>query len=208
MPDLSKIYLYRITHLQNIPHIVQHGITHITSVNRNREYVPIGDSSLISSRASFQIPNSRKLGDYIPFYFGIRMPMLYVIQNGFNGVPVTGPKDIVYCVTTVHRIQQTGLEYVFTDGHAVDGLTTFYFPADIQNIENIVDYSAIQKKYWKDEKDLDLKRRKEAEFLILGDLPADAIEGFIVYTMATAETIKQMPGIENKKLSIKPEFYF
>jgi hypothetical protein len=131
-----------------------------------------------------------------------------VIQNGFNGVPTTAPEDIVYCVTTVHHIQQTELDYVFTDGHAVDGLSSFYFPTDIQNIENIIDYSAIRKRYWKDEKDLDLKRRKEAEFLILGDLPADAIEGFIVYTMATAETIKQMPGIENKKLSIKPEFYF
>jgi hypothetical protein len=208
MTDLSKIYLYRITHLQNIPHILQRGITHINSPNRNQEYVPIGDSSLINSRTAFPIPNGRRLGDYIPFYFGTRMPMLYVIQNGFNGVQVIAPKDIVYCVTTVHHVQQTGLQYVFTDGHAVDGLSSFYFPDDIQNIENIIDKKAISSKYWKDEKDLDLKRRKEAEFLILGDLPANAIEGFAVYTAATAAIIEQMPGFKNKKLSVRPQFYF
>ncbi len=208
MPDLSKIYLYRITHLQNIPHILQHGITQITSANRNKEYVPIGDSSLINNRTIFLLPNGRKLGDYIPFYFGVGMPMLYVIQNGFNGVKVTAPKDIVYCVTTVQHIQQTGLDYVFTDGPAVDGFSSFYFPDNIQDIEKIIDKKAITSKYWKDDKDLDLKRRKEAEFLILGDLPASAIEGFVVYTAATADIIKQMPGIENKKLSVRPQFYF
>jgi ssDNA thymidine ADP-ribosyltransferase, DarT len=208
MADLSNLYLYRITHLQNIPHILQHGITHITSANRNHNYVPIGDGTLITTRAFFPLPNGRWLGDYIPFYFGTRMPMLYVIQHGFNGVTAAAPEDIVYCVTTVQHIQQTGLEYVFTDGHAVDGLSSFYSPDDVQNIENIIDKTAISKRFWNDENDLDLKRRKEAEFLLLGDLPASAILGFAVYTNATAEIIKQMQGFGDKKLSIRPKFYF
>lgn len=208
MIDLTKIFLYRITHLQNIQHILQQGITHITSPNRNKKYAAIGDSSLINSRALFPIPNGKLLGDYIPFYFGVRMPMLYVIQNGFNGVKATSPKEIVYCVTTVHHIQQSGLEYTFTDGHAVDGFSTFYFSEDISNIENIIDKKAISSKYWKDENDLDLKRRKEAELLLSGDLPASAIEGFVVYNDSAAETIKQLPGAENKKITVKPQFYF
>ncbi|MEP6467059.1 MAG: DUF4433 domain-containing protein, partial [Parafilimonas sp.] len=208
MADLSKIFLYRITHLQNIPHILQYGITHITSANRNHDYVPIGDGSLITTRTLFPLPNGKLLGDYIPFYFGTRMPMLYVIQHGFNGVKVTAPEDIVYCVTTVHHIQQTGLEYLFTDGHAVDGLSSFYYPDDIQNIENIIDKTAINKQFWKDEKDLDLKRRKEAEFLLSGDLPSSAILGFMVAINETAEIIKQMPDFGDKKISVKPQFYF
>lgn len=208
MADLSKIRLYRITHLQNIPHILQHGITHINSASRNKQYVAIGDGSLISARTFFQLPNGTWLGDYIPFYFGTRMPMLYVIQKGFNSVNVISAKDIVYCVTTIERILKTGLDFIFSDGHAIDRLSSFYNPDDVNNIENIIDKKAINSKYWNSETDLDLKRRKEAEFLLAGDLPPEAIAGFAVAANETAETIQQMPGIGDKKIIIRPDFYF
>lgn len=86
MPDHKKIYLYRMTHVENIPHVLQYGITHSTSLNANRGFVPIGDSSLITTRSRFVLNNGRRPGEYIPFYFGARMPMLYVIQNGYNMV--------------------------------------------------------------------------------------------------------------------------
>ena len=35
MPDLSKKYLYRMTHIENVPHILQYGVTHTTSSNTN-----------------------------------------------------------------------------------------------------------------------------------------------------------------------------
>ncbi|HAZ25324.1 MAG TPA: DUF4433 domain-containing protein, partial [Algoriphagus sp.] len=31
MADLNKIYLYRMTHIANVPHILLHGITHRSS---------------------------------------------------------------------------------------------------------------------------------------------------------------------------------
>ncbi|HPH90792.1 MAG TPA: DUF4433 domain-containing protein [Ferruginibacter sp.] len=197
-----------MTHLQNIPHILQHGITHISSPNRNPAYVSIGDSSLISVRDTFLLPNDRMLGSYIPFYFDARMPMLYVIQKGFNGVLATSAKDIVYCVSSVEAIEQQGLDYVFSDGHAIDVFTNFYTPADRLNIENLIDRKAIQRKYWNDENDLDLKRRKEAEFLVSGDIPTDAVLGFVVYNAVAEQEIQQMQGFQNKKLIIKPEYYF
>ncbi len=55
---------------------------------------------------------------------------------------------------------------------------------------------AISSKYWKDENDLDLKRRKEAEFLVSGDLPVNAIEGFVVYTETTAEIISNCLALQ------------
>jgi ssDNA thymidine ADP-ribosyltransferase, DarT len=76
MPYLNNTYLFRITHIENIPHILQHGITHSTSLNANRNFVPIGDGSLIATRNNFLLNNGRLLGEYIPFYFGLRTPML------------------------------------------------------------------------------------------------------------------------------------
>ncbi len=49
MPDLNKIYLFRTTHIENVPHILQSGLTHFMSPNRNQAYIPIGDSRLINT---------------------------------------------------------------------------------------------------------------------------------------------------------------
>ena len=47
---IEKINIYRITHIENIPHILKYGITHKNSVNFNQNYKAIGDSSLIDIR--------------------------------------------------------------------------------------------------------------------------------------------------------------
>jgi hypothetical protein len=125
-----------MTHILNIPHIVVHGITHRTSSHANSHYVPIGDVSLISTRSSKEVQVSNgnvltvgeiiTLGDFIPFYFGVRMPMLYVVQNGGNFVvQATLPENIVYLTCLLSDIARSGYSYYFSDGHAMDLLTSF-----------------------------------------------------------------------------------
>lgn len=196
-----------MTHIENIPHILQHGITHSTSANANPDFVPIGDGSLIATRNKFLLNNGRLLGDYIPFYFAVRTPMLYVVQNGFNMVSPTPAENIVYCVCSVQKIIDLNLNFVFTDGHAVDGFSSQYTATDIQNIHTILDMNAIKYKYWRDENDLDRKRRKEAEFLVLGDIAHEAILGFITYNERAKITVINY-GAEATNVHIKPEFYF
>ena len=96
MADLSKIPLFRMVHIENIKHILSYGITHKESPHANPHFVPIGDSSIITTRNSFVLENGNTIGDYIPFYFASRTPMLYVIQNGFNGVKTNNPENIIY----------------------------------------------------------------------------------------------------------------
>lgn len=207
MLDLNKIYLFRMTHIENIPHILKNGITHLTSANANPNFVPIGDSSLISTRNNFLLNNGRRLGEYIPFYFGVRTPMLYVVQNGFNMVAPTTAENIVYCVSSVQKIVNLQLDFVFTDGHAVDGFTTQYNVIDIHNIDTILDKNAINAKYWRDETDLDRKRRKESEFLVLGDIDYSAILGYFTYNENAKNRIISF-GANANNVHIKSEFYF
>ena len=196
-----------MTHIENIPHILQNGITHTTSEYANPDFVPIGDGSLITTRNKFILNNGTRLGEYIPFYFGVRTPMLYVVQNGFNMVAPTSAENIVYCVSSVQKIIDLQLDFVFTDGHAVDGFSSQYTVADIQNIDTILDKNAINAKYWKDENDLDKKRRKEAEFLVLGDISLHAILGYITYNENAKNKIINF-GADATNVLIKPEFYF
>tara|TARA_R110000868_G_scaffold337619_1_gene598506 strand:+ start:266 stop:856 length:591 start_codon:yes stop_codon:yes gene_type:complete len=196
-----------MTHIENIPHIIENGITHKESAQSNQNYKPIGDNSLISTRDTYVMPNGNVLGDYIPFYFGARTPMLYVIQNGYNGVTALHPGKIVYCVSSIRRIIDSGIDFVYTDGHATDGFTKFYVKGDINNIENHVDFGATKAKFWKNENDLDLKRRKEAEFLIKQNLTYLDVIGFVVFNNEAQERLLEF-GIPENKLVVKPDLYF
>lgn len=207
MAELNKTYLYRMTHIQNIPHILQYGITHIRSPLSNGSYVPIGDGSLISTRNGFMLDNGKKLGDYVPFYFGVLTPMLYVIQNGYNQVKVTPAEDIVYCVTSAQHIIDSKLDFVFTDGHAIEAISTQYDQTSINDIDHLLDFKAIKDRNFKDPSDLDKKRRKQAEFLVDGDIPIEAIIGYIVYNENAQKQLLAM-GIEANKIKILPTYYF
>jgi len=196
-----------MTHIANVPHVLVHGITHRLSANANPKFTPIGDSTLISARDGFVLDSGKTLGEYIPFYFGPRMPMLYVIQKGFNGVPVTHAQDIVYCVTSIQKVVDTNQEFVYTNGHAVDTFSSQYKPADIVNIESQVDFQAVKVRDWKSLTDLDLKRRMQAEFLVFGDLPFDAVLGFIVYNESAKNQLLQF-GVTEKQIHINSNAYF
>jgi hypothetical protein len=196
-----------MTHIENVPHILKHGITHRNSPNANTNFTPIGDPSLISTRDCFLLENGKRLGEYVPFYFGTRTPMLYVIQKGFNGLVSTPAHEIVYAVASVQQIINTKLDFVFTDGHAVDSLSSQFSNTDIANLEILLDWSAINTTNWKSETDLDLKRRKQAEFLVLGDIPNQAVLGFVVYNQDANNRLWEM-GVQPNRIYINNKHYF
>ncbi len=104
-----------MTHIENISHVLKFGITHTDSINSNHSFKPIGDGCLIETRNNYVLANGKQLGNYIPFYFASRTPMLYVIQHGFNMVTPTDPEQIVYCVSSIQKIMDLKLDFVFTD---------------------------------------------------------------------------------------------
>ncbi|MFD0990595.1 DUF4433 domain-containing protein [Mariniflexile jejuense] len=196
-----------MTHIDNILHIFENGITHKNSQNSNKKFKSIGDNSLINTREDFLLSNKKYLGSYIPFYFGKRTPMLYVIQKGFNGVTATNKEYIVYCVSSVQKIIDLKIPFVYTNGHATNGLSDFYYKDSVNSIEENVDFVAVKKKYWTDENDLDLKRRKEAEFLVESDIPVTAIIAFVVYNDNAKDKLTSL-GIDSNLIHIIPKYYF
>ena len=86
-------------------------------------------------------------------------------------------------------------------------MSDFYEQKDLPNIDEILDKKAINATYWRNDDDLDLKRRKEAEFLIETDIPTTAIIGFVVYNEEAKKRLLAM-GIPEKKIYVKPDCYF
>lgn len=216
--SLDNINLYRITHIDNLPHILTHGITGKNSVNANPNFISIGDASLIATRAgksvhvtdgnSFGIFPTIILGDYIPFYFGVRMPMLYVIQNGGNFVNnATPPQNIIYLVCSLQFIINLGITYYFCDGHATDSFTTFYSSAKIIDLQQIIDWDAVKEPYWGGDGNLNIKRKKQAEFLVLEDIVPSCLVGYVCYN-EQAKSRLLVYGIREDKIKIMPNCYY
>ena len=214
--DLSQIYIYRMTHIENIPHILKHGITHKDSPNANTDYVTIGDKSLIDTRAAkivsisngnrFQSFERITLGDFIPFYFGVRMPMLFVIQRGWNGVKMTLPENIIYMACKLSDIIQSGITYYFSDRHAIDGFASFYNSQKITNLPTIINWNAVKSSYWGGEENLETKKQKEAEFLLADDIPFKYLYGFVCYNEPAKQRLIEF-GVD-KEIRVSSNAYF
>ncbi len=199
-------YAFRITHINNISHIAKCGIVKASSPLHDKNFQPIGDSQVIKLRKS-KVVKGYHIGDYIPFYFGPRSPMLYVIQHGYNGVQRVEPEEIVYCVIKLDDLITDGIECIFTDGHVLNILTSFYTKDKLVNIDSIVNYDDVYSSQWNLEKDRDLKRRKEAELLIRDDLPAKYIKGYVVYNEKAKQTLIGK-GIIGNLIAMMPNYYF
>ncbi|WP_460971565.1 DUF4433 domain-containing protein [Spirosoma migulaei] len=193
-----------MTHIENTPHTLKYGITHKSSSNANPNFITIGDLSLIDTRNNKQVKvdngnfldlNAPKimLGSFIPFYFCVRMPMLYVMQNGGNfAEKATPPQDIIYLACSLINIINSKITYYFSDGHATDNLTSFYDKTKIHDLPSIIDWNSIKSSYWGGQENLNIKRKKQAEFLTSRDLDPELIIGFGCYNNEAKQKLISM----------------
>ena len=215
---LDQVNIYRILHIENVPHIIENGITHKDSPNANPNFIGIGDMSLINNRETrkvivdngntFSTIEEINLGDFTPFYFGIKMPMLYVVQQGGNFVEKANkPDDIIYVVCSIKSIVDSGLHYYFSDGHATDSLTSFYNKDKINHLTQIVDWMAVKTSYWGGQENLNIKRKKQAEFLVNGDIPSSFIIGYGCYNESSKHRLIGF-GIDEQLVKVIPNAYY
>lgn len=199
-------YAFRIIHIDNIPYVEKCGLVRAGSPLCDPGYVSIGDRSVIGVRASREIQGYR-LNDYIPFYFGPRSPMLYVIQHGYNGVCRVEAEQIIYCIVRLDAIINSSKDCVFTDGHALSALTSFFDKEALRSIDTIISYDDVYSSHWISDTDLDLKRRKEAELLVRDDLEPQFVCGYVVYNEKSKRRLEDM-GVPAKKIAVRPSYYF
>lgn len=134
--------------------------------------------------------------------------MLYVIQQGGNFVEKANkPEDIIYVACSIESIINSDLIYYFSDGHATDFLTTFYNKDKVDQLPLIVDWTAVKMPYWGGQENLDIKRKKQAEFLVQGDIPPDFIIGFGCYNDSAKQKLMEF-GIDKELVKVIPNAYY
>ncbi len=204
--------IYHITHLRNLPNILnENGLwCDSESVKRNIRPVEIAYTEIKERRTRKQVPlpPGGMLAEYVPFYFCNRSPMLYTIHMGNVPAYRDGQANILHLVSSAEAVSQANLPFVFTDGHAVVNLSLFY--NDLKDL-NQVDGKVIESWSWHDTMtDNDRMRRKQAEFLVKGFFPFSLIQEIGVYSAAIRERV--LPLLENVEhkpiVNIQRKWYY
>lgn len=208
--DLRKTYLYRILHRDNLRYIIDHARLHAAAhPDADPNYIPIGDTRLTANRGNtrLMLPPGGAFRDYVSFYFGSRQPMLYCIKYGNSFVQKRPMEEIIYLATSVQEVVESGKPYIFFDGHSYDGFTTAY--NDLASLEK-VDLKAARAKYWSDEDDADLKRRKQAELVVHQDLELKFVPHIVVQNKSVEDMVGGLlkGSAWQPKLHVRPDLYF
>lgn len=191
VPD--EVYLYHLTSVENLPSIIQSGGLKSKNglLGEGTTYQNIAYAHIQDRRANRIVPCAAGgcLHDYVPFYFGSRAPMLYAINKGSVEGYDDGQEPLLHLVTKVELIQDEGLDFAFTDRHAVLTYANFY--DDVGSLSE-VDHGLMRQRYWFDtDQDPQRKERRQAEFLVYDFLPFGLIGAIVVINEAMREQVER-----------------
>lgn len=206
----EKALIWRILHRANLPWVLQNGIQCGNSQVRSPHWVSIGNAELIGKRAArpVPLPPGGTLGDYVPFYFTPFSVMLRNIHTGWNGIKQIPNADIIILVSSLHRVSELGLPFLFTDRHAYSGLATFY--DDLIHL-NQIDWALLHHRDFKrDPEDPGKLERYQAEALVHQHVPLAALLGVVCYTdVVRAEIERRMQTLGvSLPVHTRPHWYF
>lgn len=193
--DINEIRLYHITHVDNLAGIIDEGGVWSDNdvAKRAPDRVRIGYSSLKERRSRTPVGTIRPgvfIGDYVPFYFAWRSPMLSAIHNGRVQGYDRGQEPIIYLVSRIDRVVECCDDWYFTDRHPVVALARQY--DDLSKLDS-VDWDVMNARYWRNtDSDPDKRDRRQAEFLVRNKLPWKAIIGIAVFNREFKSRVEEL----------------
>lgn len=207
----QPIWVYHFTPIENLPGIL--GSDGLRCSNRcTTQQVTVAHQHIQNRRSRKWVPcwPGGNLHDYVPFYFCCRSPMMYAINVGAVSSYDRGQYELVYLVLKLQSVAETGLDFVFTDRHAVTDHAAFYTdPADLSR----VDWDLMSSRWWSDTPSYpDRKERRQAEFLVHKFVPWGLVEFLAVMTpymkQRVENLIAQYPTPSRKPVLVKQDWYY
>jgi hypothetical protein len=192
-----------------VPPATDHAILHFTDVTNVPKIIAAGGiypDNVMSAKpgaftecASVEIKDARRtkpvpvppfgyVGDYVPFYYAPRSPMMSAISYG--QVPgYKNSRQLVYLISSVALVEAAGLRWVCTDGNARTGTTDFFNTR--QALESEIDWPLMEERIWRNTtEDGDRKRRRAAEFLVHQFFPISLVTTVVTYNQDVLDSIQ------------------
>lgn len=206
----GKALIFRITHIANVPWILDHGLHCQNSSDIDPNFRPIGNPDLIRRRNDrvVPVPPGGTLSDYVPFYFTPYSIMLYNIKMGYGGVPHVPNAQIVILVSSLHRVVELGALFLFTNQHAYPEAAEYF--NSLEDIDRI-DWPLLQSRDFRhDPEDPGKKERYQAEALVHRHLPPEGLLGIGCAEQPAQQWLQNEVNRRNMQLpvALQPGWYF
>jgi len=203
--DPAKVLIYHITDIDNLAGIIAEGGMHSDTVMAKRNPSVIGYTHIKQRRLTqIQVPccGGRFVGQFVPFYFCPRSPMLFTINKGNTGRPPGCQTRILHLVSTLDLAINSGTEWAVSDGNAGAFHTSFY--NTLAAVGNL-DWKAIQATNWQG-----ISHQKQAELLVADFFAWTGFVGIGCHNQGAAQQVVKI--IENQshkpKIAVKSDWYY
>jgi hypothetical protein len=206
--------IYHITHVENLPSILAAGglRSDADMLKQGGPAASIGMGSIKQRRLKLPVNchQGDKVGEYVPFYFGPRSIMLYLIHmanhveltyRGGQGSIVTLEADFT---EVVRWAESNGRRWAFTLSNA--GAAYTEFRKETRQLSE-VNWDAVRATDFRSE---DVKEGKQAEFLIREFFPWALVRRIGVQSQALhSQVIRAMAEATHRlPVEVRPNWYY
>jgi len=203
--DPAQVLIYHITDAGNLPEILAGGCLYSDATMAKKNPTVIGHDHIKLRRLneiSVACCGSRMVGEFVPFYFCPRSPMLYTINRGNTGRPPGCQRTIVHLVSNMAAGLATGRAWAVSSGNAGAYHTTF--GTDLEALEEL-DWKAIRATDWKGQ-----QHQKAAEFLVADSFPWRGIQKIGCQNSGTLDKVRDLTAgaVHQPALELTPQWYY
>jgi hypothetical protein len=201
----GSVWIYHITDLANLPGILAAGGLQSDKAMGAIAHSEIGYSHIKVRRLTeIRIPCCANafVGEFVPFYYCPRSPMLYTINKGNTGRPTGCQSTIVHLVSRTEVGMSLGRPWAISDGNAGAFHTTFMAAPEALDT---LDWAAIETNHWSGK-----VHQKHSEFLVKDFFPWEGFDGIgCLNGHAEAELKKLLSGAKHvPQIAVRPDWYY
>ena len=203
-PD--QIAIYHITDVENLPSILAAGgLWSDVRMAQQQPATVIGYGHIKERRMKeIRVPccENRFVGEFVPFYFCPRSPMLYTLNRGNTGRPEGCQRTVVHLVSTVKVGIAQGRAWAVSDGNAGASYTSFY--STLEAISDL-DWTAIRARDWRR-----CTHQKAAEFLVADSFPWTGIHHIGCHNATVAGQVSALlqDQAHQPLVNVQPSWYY
>lgn len=190
--------LYYITHVNNLPSILEKGIlSHERVLNENIKYTPIYDEQIVLGRRDRKTPNGKSLWCFANLYFKARNAMLYRV------IIEKSPKDII--VLGIRRDILNRSDIFVTTGNAASPYSEILPISQLKKVEKKIK-RILKMDYWT--LDDGTKRETMAECLVPDSVSPEYIQTIYVAERETLDKVKEKLQWFKVEVVSEPSIFF
>ncbi|MCK2236250.1 MULTISPECIES: DUF4433 domain-containing protein [unclassified Crossiella] len=205
--------IFHFTHIDNLAAVLEHGalVADCSMRAAGTRCSETGNPEIKQRRRfrSVSVQPGGVVGDYVPFYFAPRSPMLFKVarKNFAQGRRVQN--ELIYLVSRVSAVEAVR-PVVCSDRNAAASLVEF--KSGTAGLGHLVDWDLMRSAMWNDtDDDPDRRQRRMAELLVHESVPIGCLTGIGVRGTEVAErAIRCLAGtaLARLEVAVLTDWYF